>query len=68
MSENRTECVCARRIADFEKIPQPFSSTPSSFFAEPKVGDKTKESIEENRELLKQMKKEARSTEFDPDD
>jgi len=31
-----------------------------------KVGEATKEGIEENREVLKQMKEEARTKEFDP--
>lgn len=69
MSEERTECVCARRIADFEKIPQPFTTMSNEvFFSKPKVGDETKKGIEENREILKQMKKEARTTEFTADD
>jgi hypothetical protein len=33
---------------------------------EKKVGETTKGDIEENREILKQMKEEARTKEFDP--
>ena len=69
MSDNREVCVCARRLTDFEKIPQPFTTvaaTPTS--SKRKVGDTTKEDIEDNRKILKQMKKEARSSEFTLDD
>jgi len=64
MSDDRTECVCARRVADFEKIPQPFTTSRTQpSLSKPKVGDETKKGIEENREMLKQMQKPAIFTE-----
>ena len=69
MSEERTECICALRLADFEKIPQPFTTTSHSTPSiKLKVGDETKKGIEENREILEQMKKEARTDEWTPND
>ena len=68
MTDDRKVCVCARRITDFEKIPQPFTTTAGSFLSKQKVGDETKKGIEENREILKKMKKESRAAAFTADD
>ena len=69
MTEERKVCVCDRRITDFEKIPQPFTTTFNDApFSKRKVGEETKEGIEANREILKQMQREAPSNEFKADD
>jgi len=69
MSADRTECICARRVTDFEKIPQPFTTTGAQPpLSKPKVGEETKRGIEENREILKQMKEDSLTNEFIADD
>ena len=50
------------------KIPTVFGITHIEKHDNKKVGDVTKTGIEENREILKQMQKEARSNEFNIDD
>ena len=51
------------------KIPTNFAApVQSSRSTSKKVGDVTKEHIEKNREMLKQMKEEASHSEWTPDD
>tara|TARA_R110002020_G_scaffold149972_4_gene326469 strand:+ start:494 stop:700 length:207 start_codon:yes stop_codon:yes gene_type:complete len=50
------------------KVPSVFVTTNVEKSDNKKVGDTTKTGIEENREILKQMQKEARSNEFKLDD
>ena len=69
MSVERTECICKKRLTDFEKIPQPFTTGHDKpFLTKRKTGDETKKGIEENRVILKKMKEEARANEFTVDD
>ena len=69
MSDTREVCTCARRVTDFDKVPQPFSTAVTSHTPSKRnVGETTKEDIEDNREILKQMKEEARTSEFTLDD
>ena len=50
------------------KLPTVFGETQAEKRDKKRVGDVTKTGIEENREILKQMQKEARSNEFNIDD
>jgi len=69
MSEERDVCVCVKKVTDIEKIPQPFTTTSRGpILPKSKVGEETKKGIEENREILKHMKREARTNEFNIDD
>lgn len=69
MSDTREVCRCARRLTDFDKVPQPFSTAVTTYTPSKRnVGETTKEDIEDNRKILKQMKEEARTSEFTLDD
>ena len=55
-----------RILKKFRSPLQPLLNVPP--LLKPKVGDETKKGIEENREILKQMKKPATFTEFTKND
>ena len=65
MSELITECECGSTFVF--RLPSTFTTlVTDDRRRDKKVGEATKEGIEENRELLKQMKEDARKKEFDP--
>ena len=67
MSELITECECGSTFVF--RVPSTFTTlVKDDRGRDKKVGEATKEGIEENREVLKQMKEQARSREFNPND
>jgi len=65
MSETIDKCTECDSPFVF-RIPSHFTTMKTEQRGEKKVGETTKGDIEENREILKQMKEEARTKEFDP--
>ena len=65
MSETVDKCTECDSPFVF-RIPRHFTTMKTEQRGEKKVGETTKGDIEENREILKQMKEEARTKEFDP--
>ena len=68
MSEPELQTCAACLHNTVIKVPSVFVTTNVEKSDNKKVGDTTKTGIEENREILKQMQKEARSNEFKLDD
>ena len=67
MSELVTECECGSTFVF--RVPNTFTTlVMDDRIRGRKVGEATKEGIEENREVLKQMKEQARTQEYDPND
>jgi putative FmdB family regulatory protein len=65
MSETVEKCAECDSPFVF-RIPSHFTTMKTEQSGDRKVGEATKEGIEDNREVLKQMKEEARTREFDP--
>ena len=64
MSETQEECIICMEKGNLTRVPQiPFLATQEE--SNSKVGDTTKNFIEQNRELLDTMKKEARSVVYE---
>ena len=64
MSERQEECIICNGTGSLIRVPQmPFVVNKQE--TETKVGSTTKDFIEQNREVLKEMKKEARSSTYD---
>ena len=67
MSELITDCECGSTFVF--RVPSTFTTlVMDDRGKDRKVGEATKEGIEENREVLKQMKEQARTQEYDPND
>tara|TARA_R110001583_G_scaffold18383_35_gene73174 strand:- start:2445 stop:2648 length:204 start_codon:yes stop_codon:yes gene_type:complete len=67
MSELITDCECGSTFVF--RVPSNFTTlVMADRGKDKKVGEATKEGIEENREVLKQMKEQARTQEYDPND
>ena len=65
MSDLVTDCECGSTFVF--RVPNTFTTlVMDDRGREKKVGEVTKEGIEENRELLRQMKEEAQTREFEP--
>jgi len=64
MSERQEECTICNSTGTLVRVPQmPFVVNKED--KETKVGSTTKDFIEQNRQVLKEMKEEARSTTYD---
>lgn len=64
MTEKQEECTICNNVGALTRVPQmPFVINKED--KEAKVGSTTKEFIEQNKDLLNAMKKEARSTTYD---
>ncbi len=67
MSELITDCECGSTFVF--RVPSTFTTlVMDDRGRDRKVGEATKEGIEENREVLKQMKEQARTQEYDSND
>jgi len=64
MQERQKECTLCNKTGFLTRVPQ-MPNINKNEQVNKKVGNLTKESIEENKKLLSEMKKEARSQEYD---
>ena len=64
MSEKQEECTICNSVGFLVRVPQmPFTVKKDA--QEVKVGETTKDFIEQNKELIQTMKQEARNTTYD---
>ena len=65
MSEKQEECIKCSSVGNLVRVPQMPNIKTNTTEDNSKTGNLTKDFIEKNRDLLKEMKKEARSEVYD---